>query len=65
MPKNKRPNRRPGAKKVGAKKPAADPAKAGGAPETSGGPPAQKTFGPSTARSPIRPAMSRRSSRGR
>ena len=69
MPKNKRPNRKPGGKKP-AKRAAAEKgggAEAGGAiPNVKGAKSIVKTYGPrKSSRSPISPAMNRRSARGR
>ncbi len=69
MPKNKRPNRKPGGRKTG-KRAAADKTQSGWA-EASGGVPnvkgaksIAKTFGsPKSSRSPISPAMTRGSAR--
>ncbi len=71
MPKNKRPNRKSGGKNTG-KRTAADKAQSGRA-EASGGVPnvkgaksVAKTYGsPKSSRSPIGPAMNRRSARNR
>ncbi len=71
MPKNKRPNRKPGGRKTG-KRAAADKSQTGGA-ETSGGAPnlkgrkfAAKIYGsPYASRSPVSPAMRRGSTRNR
>ncbi len=69
MPKNKRPNRKPGGRKTG-KRAAADKTQSGWA-EASGGVPnvkgaksVAKTYGaPKSSRSPISPAMTRGSAR--
>ena len=71
MPKNKRPNRKPGTKKS-ATRVAAEPTQGGGA-EAGGGVPnvkgaksIAKSYGArKSSRSPISPAMNRRSARGR
>ena len=69
MPKNKRPNRKPGGKKPA--KRAADKTKGGGAeaggvPNVKGAKSIVKTYGArKSSRSPISPAMNRRSARGR
>ena len=71
MPKNKRPNRKPGGRKTG-KRAAADKTQSGGT-EASGGAPnlkgrkfATKSYGsPYASRSPASPAMRRGSTRNR
>ncbi len=69
MPKNKRPNRKPGGRKTG-KRTAADktqsgrPEASGGVPNVKGAKSVAKTYGaPKSSRSPISPAMNRRSAR--
>ena len=68
MPKNKRPNRKPGGKKP-ARRAAAEKggrAEGGGVPNVKGAKSIAKTYGPRrSSRSPISPAMNRRSARGR
>jgi hypothetical protein len=71
MPKNKRPNRKPGGRKSG-KRAAADktqggPAEAGGGiPNVKGAKVAANTYGsPRSSRSAISPVMNRGSARGR
>ncbi|HJN23909.1 MAG TPA: hypothetical protein QF509_08390 [Rhodospirillales bacterium] len=71
MPKNKRPNRKPGGGKTGKRATAGKVQ--GGREEASGGIPnikgaksAAKTYGmPKSSRSPLSPAMNRRAARGR
>ncbi len=71
MPKNKRPNRKPGGGKT-AKRAAGDKTQggravaSGGVPNAKGAKSIAKTYGlPKSSRSPISPAMNRRSARGR
>ncbi len=69
MPKNKRPNRKPGGRKSG-KRAAADKTQSGrteasgGVPNVKGAKSVAKTYGaPKSSRSPISPAMTRGSAR--
>ncbi len=69
MPKNKRPNRKPGGRKTG-KRAAADKTQSGraeasgGAPNVKGAKSVAKTYGsPKSSRSPISPARNRGSAR--
>ena len=65
MPKNKRPNRKPRGRKAG-KQAAAVKTQSGAIPNVKGAKSIAKTYGaPKSSRSPISPAMNRRSARNR
>ncbi len=65
MPKNKRPNRKPGGRKAGKRAAAVKP-HSGASPNVKGAKSIAKTYGsPKSSLSPVSPAMNRRSARNR